>query len=153
MNKDLLKSRNFLIGAVVLVIFILVGSFFLLKGSAPMQNAPIAQEEDQIPSIDAKEIGLELEGAFSENAVYLLVAKPEGIDEMEYEVSYIAEEIPRGAVGKVNLNKNTVRERIYLGTCSDVCHPDKDISQIKVVVKLIKDGKTYQSEASLDSFE
>jgi len=152
-NVELLKSRNFLIGTVVLVVVALIGAFFLFRSSSPAQNVPLAQEEEQIPTILAEELGLELEAASSENAVYLLVGKPGGIKDMEYEVSYLAGDIPRGAVGKVNLAKNPVRERIYLGTCSDVCHPDKDISDIKVVVKLVKDGKTYQSETSLSSYE
>lgn len=154
MSSDVLKSRNFLIAAVAVVVILLGGSFFLFKGSG---SAPIPQEtigEEPIPTISPDELGVKLEAEVSENAVYLTVGNTQGIEEMDYEASYMAADVPRGVIGKVNLNRKPAKEKIYLGTCSDVCHPDKDISNIKVILKIIKnDGKVYQSESSLDKFE
>lgn len=154
MSSDVLKSRNFLIAAVAVVVILLGGSFLLFRGSG---SAPIPQEtleEEPIPTISPDELGLKLEAVVSENAVYLTVENTDGIKEMDYEASYIAADVPRGVIGKVNLNRKPAKEKIYLGTCSDVCHPDKDTANIKVVLKITKDdGKVYQSESSLEKFE
>lgn len=153
MSSDVLKSRNFLIGAIVLVVVILVGSFLFLKGSVPKTALnEQAQTEAPVPTISPDELGLTLEAAPDENLVYITVENPEGIKEIKYELTYMAEDILRGTEGMINLNKKPVK--VYLGSCSDVCHPDKDISKIEVVLKITKnDGNVYQSESSLDKFE
>ncbi len=150
MNKDLLKSRNFLLGVVALVVVILAGSFFLFRGSPTATLNEEEQAEAPIPTISPEDLGLTLEYGPGNKTIILKVEKTEGITDMEYELSYLAGDIPRGAIGKVNLAKSPVKEDITLGTCSDVCHYDEDVSDIKIVLKITKDnGDIFQSTATL----
>lgn len=155
MNSEFLKSRNFLIGAVTLVVVLLVGAFFLFKGSTPKVAVnQEAQTEAPIPTITQEDLGLKLEAGPGKRTVILTIEKTQGISAIEYELSYTAkDDIPRGALGKVNLKRQPAREEITLGTCSDVCHYDTDISNIKIVLKITKiDGSVFQSTATLKDF-
>ncbi len=41
---------------------------------------------------------------------------------------------------------------MIFGTCSDVCHYDKDVTDVKLIVKVTKmDGKVYQAETGITS--
>ena len=40
---------------------------------------------------------------------------------------------------------------VKFGTCSDVCHYDKGVNNIKIILKIVRtDGKLYQSEKTLE---
>ena len=78
------------------------------------------------------------------------IIKNSGID---YELSYMSKgDIPRGAIGNIAIKQpgKLVKQEIPLGTCSDVCHYDQDVSNIKLILKVTKtDGTTSQVEKSL----
>ena len=87
--------------------------------------------------------------------VILQITKTEGINSLDYQLSYNSKgDIPRGAIGQIDVKAKgkPVKKDITLGTCSDVCHYDENVSGIKLILKVTKtDGKIYQAEASLDS--
>ncbi|MCL4353753.1 hypothetical protein M1615_04835 [Patescibacteria group bacterium] len=156
--KELLKEKKVIIaGAVILVLVIAVGAFILFKG----QKAPQSQADQgvqalptqaPIPTITADSIGLSLKVGTPGKTVIASIANPQGISNIEYEFSYTSKGgIPRGTFGQIPLT-SPYQAVITLGTCSDVCHYDTDISNIKIVLKITKtDGSIFQSETTLAS--
>lgn len=155
--KDLLKDKRLvLISGVVLVLAVLGLGFFLLSNrTTDGQNTDTVPTEIPIPTITAEEIDLTLEAGPLGRTVIVTVGNPEGITAIEYELSYTSEgDVPRGAIGQIDVNKKPVRAEITLGTCSDTCHYDKGVANIKLILKITKeDGNVYQAEATLDSLE
>ncbi|MEK7551563.1 MAG: hypothetical protein AAB532_03105 [Patescibacteria group bacterium] len=157
MNVNLLKDRKFqLVGIAVIAIVVLLAGFIFLKNaktSDQQVNTNILPTEIPIPTISPEELGLTIEEGTPGKTVLVTVENIDGITSIEYELSYLAEgSLPRGAIGQINLKKTPASKDITLGTCSDVCHYDKEISDIKVVLKITKDdGSVFQSTATLDS--
>lgn len=157
MNSNLLKNQKFqLVGIAVIAIVVLLAGFLFLKNvktSDQRVNTNILPTEIPIPSISAEELGLTIESGVGGKTVFVTVANTDGISSIEYELSYLSEgNVPRGAIGQIDLKKTPASKDITLGTCSDVCHYDKNVSDIKVVLKITKDdGSVFQSTATLDS--
>lgn len=157
MNSNLLKNRKFQIaGIVVIAIVVFLAAFVLLKNaqqSSQQVNTNVLPTEVPIPTISAEELGLTIEAGVGGKTVLVTVANTDGISSIEYELSYLTEgDLPRGAIGQIDLKKIPASKDITLGTCSDVCHYDKNVSEIKVVLKITKDdGNVFQSTATLDS--
>lgn len=157
MNKDLLKNKQFLIiAAVVVLLLVLVVGFVMFKNSSNNTvavNGNILPSEAPVPTISASDLGLTLEAGPAGKSVILTVGKTNGISAIEYELSYISKgDIPRGAIGQMDLKKKPAVKEVTLGTCSDVCHYDTEVKDIKILLKITKtDGSVFQSEASLAS--
>lgn len=147
MNKKLLP----ILGAAALLVLV-AGYFLFFAGKSSNEGGPTVSEQN-IPTISAESIGLSLKPGSDGHRVIMTVTKTDDIDSLDYELSYTAKgDLPRGAIGHVDVKKGqTVNQDIYLGTCSDVCHPDSDVTNIKIVVKVNKsDGKVYQAEATTE---
>lgn len=148
-----MKNQKVIIFGIVAILLVLVGGYFLFFSKKPQVEEPVTSSEEQIASLDPQEIGLSLATTSDGRKVILEISETEGIESLDYELSYTAKgDIPRGVIGHIevkNPGKNIMQE-IVLGTCSDVCHYDEDVSDIKVVLKVAKtDGKIYQVEKSL----
>ncbi|MBI3985193.1 MAG: hypothetical protein HY344_04665 [Candidatus Levybacteria bacterium] len=156
MNPDLLKNRKVQIaGIVVVALVVLLSAFvFFRNGNQIGQNVNtnILPTEIPIPTILPEELGLTLEAGPKGQTVIVSVANTQGISAIEYELSYLAGDLPRGAIGQIDVSESPATKEVTLGTCSDVCHYDKDVSGIKVILKVTKDdGSVFQSSATLDS--
>ena len=83
--------------------------------------------------------------------VIMEITKVEDISSLEYQLSYASKgDIPRGAIGTLEPKGKPVKQEIVLGTCSDVCHYDQEVSDIKLLVRVTKtDNKIYSVEHSL----
>lgn len=145
-----MQKRNLIIAGVLLIGALVGGLLFLgSKSNNQAPNSSVTQE--RIQTLPASQIGLTLKPGADKQRVVMDVVNIDGIKSLDYEVSYTAKgDLPRGAIGEVAVSSGQpVRKEIYLGTCSDVCHPDTVTSDVKIVVKVTKtDGKVYQSEAS-----
>lgn len=145
------NNRLVLIGGALVIVLLVGGLIVLNNKSTPQTTTPVVQEQS-IPSIAVKDIGLTLKQGRDSQRVVMEVTNTSDIESLDYQLSYTAKgNIPRGAIGHVDVESGQkVSHEMYLGTCSDVCHPDSDISNIKLIVKVTKtDGKVYQAEASL----
>lgn len=145
-------NRKYLLiaGAILLV---LVGGYFLFFANKSSDESTPTITEQNIPTISAESIGLSLKPGSDGKRVVMTVTKTDDLDSLDYELSYTSKGgIPRGALGHIDIKKGqTATADIYLGTCSNVCHPDTDVKDIKVVVKVNKsDGKVYQAEAKTE---
>ena len=154
MKTDFLKNKFVLLGGGILLIVVLFGGLIFFRGSQGQNgaNSDVFPTEIPIPTIIPEELGLSLTEGKPGKTVILTVKNTEGISAIEYELSYSAkDDIPRGAIGSLDLKKKPATKEITLGTCSDVCHYDEDVSNVKIVLKITKDdGSVYSSTASLE---
>lgn len=161
MNKDLLKNKNFRIGAAIAVVLVLLGGFLFFKNanSSPTQvNSNILPSEAPVAKISADDLGLTLVASADMHRATMEVTKTDDIKSLDYQLTYFAEvsgeKVQRGTVGNVSIKSpgETVSQDMVFGTCSDVCHYDTGITDIKLIVKVTKqDGKIYQAETGLTS--
>ncbi len=155
------KNRNLSIAAaVVIVVIVLVGVFFVtrsLNNSANQQTNQIPTATDQpILKIAAADLGITLTAGSGNKTAILGVTDTKDITSLDYELSYMATvngaQVARGAIGHIDIKSKgvPVKQEITLGTCSDVCHYDVGVTDIKVTLKINKsDGKTYQADLVL----
>lgn len=147
------NNRNVFILIAFLVLVLIAGGVYLLLNKNTAKQLPVTVQET-IPVLDPQEIGLTLEMGKDGQRVIMKIEKTEDLETVEYQLSYNSEgDIPRGAIGQLTIKNpgQPLTQEIVLGTCSDVCHYDKDVSNIKLVVKVTKtDGKVYQVEETLE---
>ena len=130
------------------------GGFLVLSGNKKpepvVEQAPL---EEQVFVIKPEDIGLTLTMSADGKKVIIEVVNTKDIVELEYQLSYTSKgDISRGAIGNIDIKQpgKSARLEIPLGTCSDVCHYDQDVSDIKLILKVTKtDGSTSQVEESL----
>ncbi|MBI2613623.1 MAG: hypothetical protein HYW62_02530 [Candidatus Levybacteria bacterium] len=150
-----MKNKNLIIFLIVGAVVLVGGGFLVLSGNKKAEpvvdQAPL---EDQISIIKPEDIGLTLTASSDNRKVILEVKKTEGLAGLDYELSYTSKgDIPRGVIGHIDVRQpgQLVKQEITLGTCSDVCHYDEDVSDIKVILKVAKaDGTVSQVEKSLE---
>ncbi len=146
------NNRNVFILIAFLVLVLIAGGVYLLLNKSSVKPLPVTVQET-IPTLEAEDIGLTLEMGADGQRVIMTIEKTTDIATVEYQLSYNSEgDIPRGAIGQITVKNpgQPLTQEIVLGTCSDTCHYDKDVSNIKLVAKITKtDGKVYQVEASL----
>lgn len=133
---------------------VLIGGLLVMSGSKKaepvVEQAPI---EEQVSMIKPEDIGLSLSASADNTKIILEVKNTEDLAGLDYELSYTSKgDIPRGVIGHIDIKQEgkPVRQEITLGTCSDVCHYDEDVSEVKLILKVTKtDNTTAQVEESL----
>lgn len=151
-----MKNKNLIIFSVIGAIVLLVGGFLILSSSK--KSAPVAVEqipsEEKVSTMKPEDVGLSLTMSPDSKKVILEVSNTKGISGLDYELSYTSKgDIPRGVIGHIDIKVagKAVTQDITLGTCSDVCHYDQDVSNIKLILKVAKtDGTTGQVEKFLE---
>lgn len=144
-------KKTLIIGIVVLIVVVAGGSFFVLSKKSSDTTSQLIEQE-KILTMSPDEIGLVLTMGEDGKRVIMEIGNVGGLRSVEYQLSYTSEgDIPRGVIGTVDIEEGeSVRKELVLGTCSDVCHYDEDIKDIKIILKVTKtDGKVYQVEKSL----
>ena len=150
-----MKNKNLIIYLVIGLV-VLVGGFLVLSGNKKAAPVQIDQtpSEEKITTIKPEDIGLSLTASNDNRKVIIEVANTKNISGLDYELSYISKgDIPRGAIGHIDIKVagKTVTQEITLGTCSDVCHYDEGVSDIKLILKVAKtDGTVSQVSKSLE---
>lgn len=147
------KNKLLLIGGIVLVLILFGGGLYFLSAKKTTKEAPVQEvKEEVIPTIEPSDIGLTLTPRADKNAIILEITKTEDLSGVDYELSYTAKgDIPRGAIGHIDIKDSKAKREILFGTCSDTCHYDEDVSNVKVVVKVTKkDGKVVQTQQAVE---
>lgn len=149
-----MKNKNLIIYLAIGLVLLVGGTFLVLsnkKAEPVVEQAPL---EEQVSIIKPEEIGLTLTASSDNRKVILEVANTQGLAGLDYELSYTSKgDIPRGVIGHIDIKEEgkSVRQEITLGTCSDVCHYDENVSDVKLILKVSKtDGTTSQTEKSLE---
>ncbi len=157
-----LKNKTLLIAAaVVVVLVVLAGVFFVISSknlSNQQANATPLPTDTPIPSIAPSDLGITLTWGQGNKTAILNISDTQDINSLSYELSYMATvngaQVARGAIGDITIKQkgSPIRQEMVLGTCSDVCHYDSGITDVKLTLKITKtDGKTYQSQLTLDT--
>jgi hypothetical protein len=152
-----MKNKKSLIIAIVVVVILLTGATFYFLSTRNSAATPVDEpgtEIEVVPTIAPDKLGLTLEMGDDGKRVIMTIKNTKDITGVDYELSYTAkDDIPRGAIGHADVTEpgKAIKQEIVLGTCSDVCHYDSDVKNIKLVVKITKiDNKIYQSELDLE---
>ncbi|MGH7245744.1 MAG: hypothetical protein ACREGI_02300 [Candidatus Levyibacteriota bacterium] len=152
----LLKQKNMLYvgGAVVVLLIVIVGVFFFVNKKAATPTTPTADDQQQIvPTLSPNDLGLTLSPSRGGKSVTMKITNVNGISAIDYELSYTSQgNIPRGAIGHIDVKPTDtiLTQEMVLGTCSDVCHYDTDVTGVKLVLKVTKsDNKLYSVEQDL----
>lgn len=144
--------------AVLALVLIIIGVFLMMRNSNSSQNTqPVAGPvEAPVLTLQPTDIGLTLTATSNMQRATMKISKTSDIASVDYQLSYNAEvsgqSIPRGTIGHVDVKTpgQAISQDMVFGTCSDVCHYDTGITQIKLIVKVTKtDGKIYQVEQAL----
>ncbi len=147
-------NKKIAIAATIILLFLVVGAgvgFFLLSQdpTSPKNTFNGAQE---VKKISASDIGLEIKVRQDKKGLMMTLGKLNGVDSIEYSVSYDAEVedegetiiVPRGVEGSpINTSgQSTITKNLDLGTCSrNVCKYDKVVSDVTVTIRVnYKDG-------------
>ncbi len=150
-----MKNKNLIIFLVVGLV-ILIGAGVLILSSNKKAEPVVEQvpQEEKVTTMKPEDIGLSLTASSNNRKVILEVANTKDISGLDYELSYTSKgNIPRGVIGHIDIKVagKPVTQEITLGTCSDVCHYDQDVSNIKLILKVAKtDGTTSKVEKPLE---
>lgn len=153
-----MKNQKLIIIGAVILISIIGGGFFVLSSkktpAKPVDVAPQQQVEEIVKTLTPDEIGLSLTAINNNKKVLMEVVKTEDISSLDYELSYTSKgNIPRGVIGHIDIKikGKPIKQEIILGTCSDICHYDQEVSGIKLILKVTKaDNKVYSVEKTLE---
>lgn len=150
-----MKNKKIVIGIIVLILLVLGGGYFaLFSNKKPAEKIDLEPQatEETILTLSPEDIGLTLTAIDNNRKVLMEITNTSGLSSLEYELSYTSKgDIPRGVLGTIDVKSNKpIKHEIVLGTCSDVCHYDQEVSNIKVILKVTKsDNKVYQTEKTL----
>jgi len=149
-----MKNKNLIIVLFAVLILIAGIVLFLVINKKTAQVAvEQTPSEDTVTEIKPEDIGLTLTASADSHKLILGVAKTAGITKLDYELDYTKKgDIPIGVFGHPPISSGqAVRQEIVLGTCSDVCHYDEDVTDIKLTLKVTKtDGTVDQVEKTLE---
>ena len=150
-----MKNKKLII-IIVGILLLVVGGFYVMSSSQKAAPAPQVDQtpvEEQVSTMKPEDIGLSLTQSTDGRKVIMAVTNTKDISGLDYQLSYTSKgNIPRGVLGHINVKQpgQSVSQEITLGTCSDVCHYDEGVTEIKLILKVTKsDGSTSQIEKSL----
>ena len=146
------NNRNLIIAGVIVLILLVGGGIFVLASKKSAKPAVPSVQSEEILTLSHLDIGLSLTMGSDGKRVFMEIERKEDIASIEYQLSYNSKwDIPRGVIGTADVKGSFVKKEIILGTCSDICHYDQDVSDIKIILKVTKtDGKVYQVEKTLN---
>jgi len=134
------------ITAIILVVFlglgIIGGLFFLVfknkKNSSYSKPTPTPQQI--MEELSAEELPLVwLTPSADKHEVILEIKNIKNAITLEYELTYLSKDIPRGVVGTINLKEGetSITRKILLGTCSrNVCKYDEGVTGGTLTLRL-----------------
>jgi len=152
--RELLKNRKVVVSIGIVIILLLFGAFFIftrLSGQTQIGSS----EPTPIPilTLQPGDIGLSFTVSSSGQRGTMEIAETDDIASVDYQLTYNAivsgQPTSRGTIGHVDVKNpgETVSQEMVFGTCSDTCHYDTGITDVKLIVKVTKtDGKIYQVE-------
>ncbi len=159
--QELLKNKKAVIAAGIVVLILIFGLVLFLvssKGSNSTTDQTANAEPSQIPILilQPADIGLSFVPDSNMQKGTMTITKTSDITSVDYQLTYTAivtgEPVARGTIGHVDVKTKgqEISQQMVFGTCSDVCHYDKGIADVKLIVKVTKTGgKIYQAELSI----
>ena len=143
-------------GGVVVVVLVLGLILFMVLGKGSSSNTQAANAEPtQVPVLTLRpsDIGLSFAPAADLQRGTMTITKTSDIASVDYQLTYTAivsgQPVARGTIGHVDVKTagQTITQTMVFGTCSDVCHYDTGITDVKLIAKVTKtNGSVYQVE-------
>ena len=150
---------------VVLVAVVAGGGYFIFgKSKAPVEEAE--EMQDVVLKLSPEDIGLSMTPSPDNKKIKFAIDKLSGITSVEYELTYEADStaaeqseggeprVQRGVTGESTIDSGKSEYEspwLDLGSCSkNVCRYDKGVDSLTLTLKVIKDGKTYSVEDTLE---
>lgn len=152
----MMNQKLVIIGVIILLVIVGGGYYLLSPKKEPAKTVVTEPEpvEETITTLSPEELRLTLTAGVGSRKVIMEIANLDGLSSLDYELSYTSKgDIPRGVVGNIEITSKDkeIKKELVLGTCSDVCHYDEEVSDIKLILKITKtDGKVYHSEKTLE---
>jgi hypothetical protein len=159
--QELLKNKKAVIAAGIVVLILIFGLVLFLvssKGSNSTtdQTANVGPAQIPILILQPADIGLSFVPDSNMQKGTMTITKTSDITSVDYQLTYTAivtgEPVARGTIGHVDVKTKgqEISQQMVFGTCSDVCHYDNGIADVKLIVKVTKTGgKIYQAELSV----
>lgn len=150
-----MNNKNLIAFLVIGLIVLAGGGFLVLSSNKKPAPTQVEQKpvEETVQILSPKDIGLTFTAGLDKKRVIMAISNTSDILAIDYQLSYTSKgDIPRGALGHVDvkIKGNPIKQEMVLGTCSDVCHYDMEVSNIKLLIKVTKDNnKVYQIESTL----
>lgn len=144
---DFIKQNKIIVGVILVIVTGLVGLVvYNMLGSGSGTKSPFLNNEQQeVVEVAPSDIGLKLAPRDDGKAIIIEATKIDGIESLEYELTYDAEVteggqthvIPRGAIGELKIEGDSAKAEVDLGTCSSgICKYDNVVSSVKVLIKI-----------------
>lgn len=158
--EGLLKNKKIVAFGIIVFILIIgfVGLQIFAKGSKKQETKNekenVLPESETIPKVD-KSVKVSLEASKGAKEVVLSISGiPDGTEEIEYELSYLARgDLPKGVIGTIKVTgRDSIERKITLGTCSSgTCVYDEGVESVKVSLKFNGDygSKIFEKDFDL----
>lgn len=154
---DYLKDKKVLALIIALIVLVIGGAVLAYMRSNKTPDPADQFVAENLPTLSASDIGLEVTVRGDKRAIMFEVTKAEDIERIEYEITYEkeidGEIVPEGLYGEMNIALDGITKTDYreFGTCSSgVCRYDNVVSDIKITMKVTKkDGKVYLVEETV----
>lgn len=145
---NFLKKHSILAAIIVAIVVViaLIAWYMMGRGGAG-SNGSIGQSVQNVKQISPEAIGLAVVINKDGKSLDLSANKLDGIQSLDYEVTYDALEtdpesgntsvVSKGVQGTIDANGSSAKRNILLGTCSaNVCRYDKVKSDITITIKV-----------------
>lgn len=161
---DFKNKKVVLTAAVIGVLLLLGGGWYVMSAknnaSTQVANQSKYEEDEVIPTLAPEEIGLEFIAKLDKKYVKFIINKPEGIEQVDYDISYNAisngNTVNQGLTGEVKKDefKNGKIEINWreLGTCSTggKCRFDEGVAEVTLILRITKkDDQVFQVTKTL----
>lgn len=161
LNSDEILKNKKLIGVFIVIIISIVGFVGVQisskggrKQETETKKENVLPEGAEIPKVP-KSVKVDIETVERGREILLSISGiPEGTEEIEYELSYLASgDLPKGVIGTIKVSgSQSVERQITLGTCSSGrCVYDEGVESISVSLKFNGDygSKLFEKEFEL----
>ena len=155
--QKLLKNPKVLIAIGIVVLVLVVGLVLVVVrmeiSNSSNQTANVQPTQVPVLTLKPEDIGLTFAPAADLQRGTMTITKTSDIASVDYQLTYTAivagQPVARGTIGHIDVKNpgQEITQQMVFGTCSDVCHYDSGITDVKLIVKVTKaDGKIYQVE-------
>jgi hypothetical protein len=160
------KNKTLVTVIVVVIVAVLAGGGYFLFGKSKAPAAETEEMQDVVLKLSPEDVGLSMTPSPDSKKVKFAIDKLSGITSVEYELTYEADStaaeqseggeprVQRGVTGEASIDSGKSKYEspwLDLGSCSkNVCRYDKGVNSLTLTLKVVKDGKTYSVEKTLE---
>ena len=144
-----MQNKLALAGIAAVIVMVIIVGFIFMQNS---KKATVAEDEPTLEEtaiqMTAEDIGLVLTPNAANTEITMEITDVSKFNSFEYEMNYDAqvdgEMVPRGAIGSGEVEGDSIKREITIGTCSSgKCKYDTGVNKVSFIIRLnLKDGQT-----------